>query len=124
MVAKEKIKKNPLKLNELKGFKVKYGITGKEIAKKLKKTPQSYYFKENGSNLFTIEELIMLIKILGLDLEEIVELFKDGILKQKLLEYQKKTVLETQKSDIEKFKKLLIKNNIKVEEDLFLLMKM
>lgn len=122
MVAKEKTKNNPLKLSEMKGFKVKYGITGKEIAKKMNKTPQSYYFKESGANFFTIEDLIMFIKIVDLNLEEIVELFKDNILRQKLLEYQKKTVLETRKSDIEKFKKLLKKNHIKVKEDLFLLM--
>ncbi len=122
MIAKEKVKENPLKLSEIKGFKGKYGITGIEIAKKMKKSPQSYYFKESGANLFTIEDLIIFIKAVNLNLEEIVELFKDNTLRKKLLEYQKKTILETRKSDIEKFKRLLKKNNIKVKEDLFLLM--
>lgn len=115
MKAKEKTRQNPLNLTEFKGFEAKTGIMPKEIAKQLNLEFKTYYLKRRGKFLFTIEELIILIKIFDLDLEQISILFNDDFLRKRVLEYKNRISKEVQKNDLEYFKKLLKDNEIKMD---------
>ena len=96
MKAKEKIKSNPLKLNEMKGYRVRSGYTSEQIADKLSLARNSYYKRENNEVIFTITEYLNFIKATELSLEEALGLINDPIM-MKLLSDYKARILEEAK---------------------------
>ena len=80
MKSKEKTEINPIKLNLLKGYRIKSGLSTEEMANFLEIRKTNYSQKELGYTRITISDLIIIARALNLSLEEIIELFEDNYL--------------------------------------------
>lgn len=107
MKSKEKTQEGPIKLNLLKGLRVRSGLTVEEMGKILGINRNNYNCKENGNTRISLDDLIIISKALNLSLEEIIDLFKDNYLKEKLNEFKLKIEQETEERTKENLRKLI-----------------
>ena len=107
MKSKEKTKINPIKLNLLKGYRIKSGLSTEEMANFLEIRKTNYSQKELGYTRITISDLIIIARALNLSLEEIIELFEDNYLKEKLSEFKLKIENETEERTKENLRKII-----------------
>ena len=97
MKAKEKLKSNPLKINEIKGYRVRSGFTSEQMAEKLNLGRNPYYKRENNEVFFTIIDYLNFIKATKLNLEEALGLINDPIMMKLLSNYKAKILEEVKK---------------------------
>ena len=109
---KSKEKTNPLKINEVKGYRIRSGILPGQMAKKLNISRNNYYTRENGAVAFTINDLVAFSKAVNLNIEEVLGLLKNPYLLNLLLAYKEKIVKETQEREREYYKRLLEERDI------------
>lgn len=55
----------------LKAYRVKFGLTQVDLAKKLDITPGAYSFKETGRTQFTLKEAKLIADLFGTTIDEL-----------------------------------------------------
>ncbi len=63
---------------EIKGARTRLGLSQKDMAKQLGIDAKNYGYKERGAVRFTAEEIVIVSRVLGFNIEQVNDFFFDG----------------------------------------------